>query len=164
MSKKQKYWLFGALFISLAVNLFVLGAFGYGTYQFKELQNQDWVEKRLNSGEKFFLKQLDGADREHAKDIFKLHRTELRNAMNDLRGARRDFADAMRADTPQTELLVSILDRSQIAAGEINVAFHSTLRDLATRLSPEARRKISLHMRRHHHRKHDDRDNDAHND
>jgi uncharacterized membrane protein len=160
MSKKQKYWIFGALFVSIAINLFTLGAFSYGAYKLNEVKKVGWVEKRLDNGERYFLRKLEGEDRDQAKEIFKQHRPELRSAMKDLKDARRDFAEAMGTDLPQTDELVSILDRSQQAASEINNTFHSTLRDLATRLSPDARRTIGAHMRRHHYDDDDDDDDD----
>ncbi len=157
MSKKQKYWIFGALFVSIAINFFTLGAFSYGAYKLNEVKKLGWVEKRLDNGERYFLRKLEGQDRDQAKEIFRQYRPELRSAMRDLREARRDFAEAMGTDMPKTSELVPILDRSQQAASNINNAFHSTLRDLATRLSPDARRTLGAHMRRHHY---DDDDDD----
>lgn len=149
MTQRKKYIVFGTLIVSLALNLIILGGAGYTAYKFKNHNKEGWVERRIDRGERYFLKKLEGEDREIAQQIFAERRQQLKLSLRELHRARRDFGHAMRADTPSPDELVPILDRSEIAAAQANTAFHATLRDLALKLSPEARQKIGDHLRDH---------------
>lgn len=153
------------LVVSVGLNLIVIGAAGFAAYRFNEIRGHpgSWIEKRLQRGERYFMRHLDEPDRQVAADIFSQHKPAIRQSFEDLRAARRDFGHALRRDIPNSDEIVPILGRSQEAADRINREFHGLLRDMATQLSPEARQRLSAHLRRHHDADHDkyrDRDHD----
>ena len=140
------------LVVSVGLNLIVIGAAGFAAYRFNEIRGHpgSWIEKRLQRGERYFMRHLEEPDRQVAADIFNQHKPAIRQSFEELRAARRDFGQALRRDTPNSEEIVPILGRSQEAADRINREFHGLLRDMATQLSPEARQRLSAHLRRHH--------------
>ncbi len=150
MTKKQKYIIFGALILSLAINLVVLGGAGYAAVKFRGMGKEGWVESRIERGERFFLKNLEADDRIIAQKIFDNRRPALKSALQDMQKARRDLGHVLREETTSSEDILAILDRSQDAAERTNMAFHGLLRDMTSQLSPAAREKIGAHLRRHH--------------
>ena len=150
MTKRQKYIVFGALLLSLAINVVILGGAGYAAFKFRSLGKEGWVESRIERGERFFLKNLEADDRVIAQKIFDDRRPALKSALHDMRQARRDLGLVLREDTTSPENILAILDRSQDAAGRTNMAFHGLLRDMTSQMSPAAREKIGAHLRRHH--------------
>ncbi len=150
MTKRQKYIVFGALILSLAINLVILGGAGYAAFKFRDMGKEGWVESRIERGERFFLKNLEADDRVVAQKIFDNRRPALKSALQDMQKARRDLGQLLRQDDVPPEDILAILDRSQDAAGRTNMAFHGLLRDMTSQLSPAARAKIGDHLRRHH--------------
>ncbi len=147
--------IYGALAISVLINLVIAGAAGFAAYRFHDMRDdpKSWIEKRLQRGERYFLRHLDEADREMAQEIFRQHKPAIREGFENLRAARRDFGQSLRKNPPDPQEIVPILDRSQQAGATINREFHGLLRDIATKLSPEARQSLSAQlMRRHGHR------------
>lgn len=167
MSKRTTIILLVALGISVAINLFIAGAAGYYGSQFRGISGNPevWIDRMMHRGEHKFLRELEGNDREVAKQIFAEHRPKLREAVREMHMARRDFIDVMRDNPEDISALTRTIDRSKAAAQLANESFHGTLRGLATGLSPEAIKELGKNMgqgARHERRKqrHRDRNDD----
>lgn len=144
------------LAVSLALNMAFIGAGLHFAGKMRSIaQDGNWIEKRLDRAETRFLRHFEGDDRAFAEHVFRDRRAVLTLAFKDIRAARHDFRQALAAETPNSQELTAALDASEAAAGRVNEAFHGALRDMAQGLSPEARRKISDHMKRRH-RNHED--------
>lgn len=149
---KNKKFLYIALAISVALNLFVVGTIGSYAVKFKNIRNgADWIESRIERSEERFLNRLEGEDRLIAQEIFATHKPALREAFQQIGEARRDFRAAMKQETPSPEALTAALDKSQAATSVVNKSFHSVFRELAQGLSAEARQEISRRIRHHEH-------------
>ncbi len=147
MPTKQKI-IYAALAVSLAFNLFFIGAVGHYAMKWRAVtKDTGWVEKRLDRAEERITRNLDGADEELARRIFQERRPELLAALKELRAARKDFRASLSVETPDPQTIVAALDRSQAAAQKLNENLHGALRDMGLELSPEARQKIARHMR-----------------
>lgn len=148
MPTKQKL-IYAALAVSLALNLFVIGAAGHYALKWRAIKHDaGWVEKRLDRAEQRIIRNLEGADEELARKVFQERRPQLLSALRELRGARKDFRATLSVETPDPENIAAALDRSQAAAQKLNENLHGALRDMGLGLSPEARQKITQHMRR----------------
>ena len=148
MPTKQKI-IYAALAVSLAFNLFVIGAAGHYAMKWRAVtKDTGWVEKRLDRAEERIIRNLDGADEELAKRVFEERRPQLIAALKELRAARKDFRATLSVETPDPQNIAAALDRSQAAAQKLNENLHGALRDMGLGLSPEARQKITQHMRR----------------
>ena len=160
MSKRTSIFLLIALAISVAVNLFILGAAGYYGAQFKGFARAPdiWADRAMLRGERRFLRHLEGNDRVIAKDIFAMRRPHLRDSVRAMHIARLDFMRIMRDTPDDSGALKSAIDRSQQAARIANENFHGTLRDLATQLSPEAIKQLGHGMRHRRDRRNNDYD------
>lgn len=138
-----------ALILSLAVNMAFIGGALHLSSKFRNItKDGNWIENRLDRSEKRILRHFDGEDRELAQAVFRERRAAMTMAFMDIRKARGDFRKALKQDTPDPAELTAALDKSEKAAARVNQAFHGALRDLAQGLSPEARRKITEHMKR----------------
>lgn len=139
-----------ALALSLAVNMFVIGAGLHLTSKYRDIRgDEQWIEKRLDRAESRILRHFEGDDRALAQRVFRERRSALSEAFDDIRAARRDFRRSMAEETPDPQKLTAALNASEQAAGQVNETFHGALRDMAQGLSPEARRKVAEHMQRH---------------
>jgi Spy/CpxP family protein refolding chaperone len=148
MTKKQKL-IYAALALSLALNVFFIGAAGNFAAKWHGFKNDTgWVEKRLTRTEQRMIRHLDGPDKALARRVFKERRPALLAALEELQNARKEFRTALSAENPDPNELRAALDRSQAAAQGLNENLHGALRDMGTGLSPEARKKIADHMRR----------------
>ncbi len=148
MPTKQKI-IYAVLAVSLAFNLFVIGAAGHYAMKWRAVtKDVGWVEKRLDRAEERIIRHLDGADEELAKRVFEERRPQLITALKELRAARKDFRATLSVETPDPQNIAAALDRSQAAAQKLNENLHGALRDMGLGLSPEARQKITRHMRR----------------
>ncbi len=152
---QNKKILYTILFVSLALNTFIIGVCGYYATKFHTMHADDnWIERRLDHAEERLLRHLEGDDKELARQSMQQRRPELMAAFSQWQQARQAFGDSLSAETPSPQALTQALDQSQMAADRINESVHGLLRQLAQGLSPEARREIGEHMRRHH--QHDD--------
>lgn len=148
MPTKQKI-IYAVLAVSLALNLFMLGAAGHTAMKWRAIKNDSgWVEKRLDRAEENVTRHLQGDDKELARRVFKERRPQLLTALRELRAARKDFRASLSADDPDPQSIAAALDRSQAAAQRLNENLHGALRDMGLGLSPEARQKIAAHMKR----------------
>jgi uncharacterized membrane protein len=148
MPTKQKI-IYAALAVSLALNLFVIGAAGHYAYKFRSIaKDGNWVEKRLDRAEERLTRHLDGADEDLARRVFAERRPQLLAALRELRAARKDLRASLSEATPAPKNIAAALDRSQAAAQKLNENLHGALRDMGLGLSPEARQKIAEHMKR----------------
>lgn len=146
------------LALSLALNMAFIGGALHLSSKFRNIaKDGNWIESRLDRSEKRILRHFEGDDRELAQEIFRERRADLTVAFRDIRKARGDFRKALRQETPDPAELTAALDESEAAASRVNQAFHGALRDMAQGLSPEARRKVTEHMKRRH--RYDDSDN-----
>jgi uncharacterized membrane protein len=154
---KNKKIIYTALIVSLALNFFIIGGAGFYALKWKNIRaDSNWIEKRLDRAESRFLRYLEGDDKALAQKVFSERRAALAKAAREVRAARRDFRESLNAETPDPLEITASLDRSQKAAAQVNENFHGALRDMAQGLSPEARRNIAEHMKRHRH--HDEAD------
>lgn len=148
MPTKQKI-IYAVLALSLAFNLFFIGAAGRTAMQWRAIKNDTgWIEKRLDRSEARIMRHLDGDDAELAQSVFQERRPQLLLSLRELRAARKDFRASLSADTPDPQAITAALDRSQAAAAKLNENLHGALRDMGSGLSPEARAKIAAHMKR----------------
>tara|TARA_B110000971_G_C20004534_1_gene498446 strand:+ start:1456 stop:1929 length:474 start_codon:yes stop_codon:yes gene_type:complete len=149
---ENKKIIYSALIVSLALNCFIIGGAGFYALKWKNIRaDGNWIEKRLDRAESRFLRHLEGQDKILAKQVFSERRPALRNAVKEVRAARHDFRQSLSVETPNPVKITASLDRSQKAAAQVNENFHGALRDMAQGLSPEARRNIAEHMKRHRH-------------
>ena len=149
---KNKKFLYIALAISVALNLFVIGTVGSYAMKFKNFKDgASWIDSRIERAENRFLDHLEGEDRDVAQKIFATHKPALKGAFQQIGEARRDFGHAIKQETPSSEALTAALNKSQAATDIVNESFHSVMRELAQDLSVEARQNIGRGMRRHEH-------------
>ena len=149
---KNKKFLYIALAISVALNLFIIGTVGNYAMKFKNFsRDTSWIDSRIERAESRFLDRLEGEDRAVAQDIFATHKPALRGAFKQIGEARSDFRQAIKQQTPSPEELTAALNKSQAATTIVNESFHSVMRELAQGLSVEARQQIGRRMRRHDH-------------
>lgn len=150
MVTKQKL-IYTALALSLALNLFFIGAAANYTMKWRGFANDaEWIDERLSRAEERVVGQLDGADKALARRVFKERRPELLDALADLRAARKAFRASLSVEEPNPQDITNALNRSQAAAQKLNENLHGALRDMGSGLSPEARAKIAAHMMRRH--------------
>ena len=148
MPTKQKV-IYAALAVSLALNLFVIGAAGHYAYKIRTIAHDgNWVEKRLDRAEQSLIRHFEGEDEELARRVFAERRPQLLMALRELRAARRDLRASLSTETPEPQSIAAALDRSQAAAQKLNENLHGALRDMGLGLSAEARQKIAEHMMR----------------
>ena len=146
MPSKQKI-IYAALAVSVAINLFFIGAVGHTAMRWSAIKNDTgWVEKRLDRAEERVTRHLDGADEVLARRVFQERRPQLLSALRELRAARKDFRASLMVETPEPQTIAAALDRSQAAAKMLNETMHGALRDIGLSLSVEARREIARHM------------------
>ena len=151
MVTKQKLF-YAALALSLALNLFFIGAAGNYAMKWRGFANDaEWVDTRLSRAEERIVDQLDGADKALAQRVFRERRPELLDALASMRDARTAFRASLSVAEPNPQEITAALNRSQAAAQKLNENLHGALRDMASGLSPEARAKIAAHMQRRHH-------------
>lgn len=147
---KNKKFLYAALAVSLALNFIIIGAAGSAAWHWKSARSGgNWLENRLDRAENRVIKRLEGEDRELARTIFAERRPVLREALKEIRAARRDFRAALGETSPDPAALTAALNRSQAAARAINENVHGGMRDMAQGLSLEARQRISKRMHRY---------------
>ncbi len=147
---ENKKFIYSVLIVSLAFNFFIIGGAGYYTLKWKSIRaDSNWIEERADRAQERVLRHLEGADRDLAERVFDSRRQELRTAIKDIRMARKDFRQSLRAETPDSGDITTALNQSQAAAQRVNEALHGALRDMAQGLSLEARQKISARMRKH---------------
>lgn len=150
MATKQKL-IYAALALSLALNLFFIGAAANYAMKWRGFTNDvGWVDERLSRAEERIIRHLDGADKELARRVFKQRRPELLGALAELRAARNAFRASLSVPEPDPQDITAALNRSQAAAQKLNDNLHGALRDMGSGLSPEARAKIADHMQRRH--------------
>jgi len=148
MPTKQKI-IYAVLAVSLALNVFVLGAAGHTAMKWRSIKNDSgWVEKRLDRAEERITRHLQGEDEALARRVFAERRPQLLTALRELRAARKDFRASLSAEEPDPQTIAAALDRSQAAAQKLNENLHGALRDMGLGLSEEARQEIARHMRR----------------
>ena len=148
MPTQQKI-IYAVLTLSLAINLFFIGAAGHTAMKWRAIKNdRGWIETRLNRAEERIIRHLDGEDAELAQTVFQGRRPQLLSALSELRAARRDFHTSLMVETPDSQAIAAALDRSQAAAKTLNENLHGTVRDIGLGLSVEARQKIAAHMKR----------------
>ncbi|MGB1406314.1 MAG: periplasmic heavy metal sensor [Parvibaculales bacterium] len=148
MPTQQKI-IYAVLALSLAVNLFFIGAAGHTAMKWRAIKNDSgWIETRLDRAEEGVIRHLDGEDAELAQSVFETRRPHLLLALRELRAARNDFHASLIAETPDPQAIAAALDRSQAAAKTLNENLHGTVRDIGLGLSVEARQKIAAHMKR----------------
>jgi uncharacterized membrane protein len=138
------------LAVSLALNMVFIGAGLHLGSKFRNIgKDANWIESRLDRTEARILRHFEGDDRALARQVFRARRAALTEAFQDVRTARAAFRDAMATETPNADEMTAALNASQDAASRVNEAFHGALRDMAQGLSPEGRRKVARHMKRH---------------
>lgn len=148
MPTQQKI-IYAVLALSLAINLFFIGAAGHTALKWRAIKNDSgWIETRLDRAEESIIRHLDGDDAELAQTVFQERRPHLLTALRELRAARRDFRASLVVETPDPQAIAAALDRSQAAAKTLNETLHGTVRDIGLGLSVEARQKIAQHMKR----------------
>lgn len=148
MTTQQKI-IYGVLAVSLAINLFFIGAAGHTAMKWKAIKNDSgWIEERLDRAEERVTRHLEGDDRALAQRVFQERRPQLLSALRELRAARADFRTSLMVETPDPQAIAAALDRSQAAAKTLNETMHGTVRDIGLGLSIEARQKIAQHMMR----------------
>jgi uncharacterized membrane protein len=148
MTTQQKI-IYGVLAVSLAINLFFIGAAGHTAMKWKAIKNDSgWIEERLDRAEERVTRHLEGDDRALAQRVFQERRPQLLSALRELRAARTDFRTSLMVGTPDPQAIAAALDRSQAAAKTLNETMHGTVRDIGLGLSIEARQKIAQHMMR----------------
>lgn len=148
MPTQQKI-IYAVLAVSLAINLFFIGAVGHTAIKWRAIKNDSgWIETRLDRAEARVTRHLDGSDKALARRVFQERRPQLLAALRELRAARKDFRTSLMVETPDPQAIAAALDRSQAAAKTLNETMHGTVRDIGLGLSVEARQKIAEHMMR----------------
>lgn len=97
---------------------------------------------------------LDEADRKILLEVVETHRGKLGEQFRPLGGARRELAEALRAEPFDPAAMQRAFDQMRDSESGTAQAMHAFMLDLATRVSPAGRQRIAdqLERGRHGHR------------
>lgn len=145
----QRYrWL---LLLSLALNLGLATALVAHHWHQSERPGSDERRWARLPDSRQLVKALDGPDRDILSAVLESHREALGSNFRPLGDARRDIAEALRADPFDPTALDRAFAQTRDREGNMANAMHAFMRDLATRVSAQGRQRIADRMERGRH-------------
>lgn len=154
ISRLSRNILYIALGLSLAVNLFILGA----TVNFYTAGHPDRPAHRqldFKSIENRVLRRLPKTNREAIREVFKQYRGTGRELIEDYHRTRYDLLDYLRSDAPARDVLTQKTMTMLEAERALSWQMNRIMIDMVMVSSPEGRRKIARMVWQHsdqHHR------------
>jgi uncharacterized membrane protein len=144
-------WVLAALIASLGVNLFVGGMVLGGRFHHpppgmfqSEGRERGAADRGMSA---FVMDRMAGALPREARGEFRRtvgeHRAAMAEADKNFRGARDKLRAAMAAEPFDRAALDAAFAEMRTRMGESQAAMHAALTDAASRLSPEARKRLS---------------------
>jgi len=142
ISRLGRNILFVALALSLALNLFIIGATvnfymsGHPDRSLHSQSNFKTIEKRV-------LRRLPESDRDQIRDIFKQRRADGRGLINTYQQTRIDMLEYLRSDTVNRALLTEKTMNMLDAERELSRHMNRIMIEMVMASSPEGREKIA---------------------
>lgn len=144
-TKRRLPWIGIALVVSLAVNLLVIGmAAGHWTHRHDgawggRFAGKSGTEGRAHGMMRAFPEELRG----EMEGIMRERRTQAEPVLEQLRAARREAREALRAEPFDRARLAAAYAEMRRHGDVLEQSFHEAMIDAASRLSPEARQKLA---------------------
>ncbi len=145
--RRAPRWLWISFFLSLALNLVVLGAAVGAIWHFRS--SKVYREAGAPRHFAFFLRRLDPDRRAVFLELFKRQRPELQRLRGDLRAARASAADAMAGEPFDGERFAAANRRLNEARTRLHQARSQILPMIAEKMTFEERQKFVEWRRRH---------------
>jgi uncharacterized membrane protein len=143
------------LLLSLALNL-GLGAALFTAQWHHQQSRQEGADRRWARipNPRMLAGALDDADRKILLEVVESHRSKLGEHFRPLGGARRELAEALRAEPFDPAAMQRAFERMRDSESGTAAAMHAFMLDLATRVSADGRKRIAdqLERGRHGHR------------
>ncbi len=144
------------LIVSLAANLLLGGIFAGGFIEAwrrgPEAADGRPPPFRLHMGR--LLEHLPEAVRDDAREVMERHRGEMRGSVRAMRRARREVREALAAEAFDPARLEAALAELRTRGSGAQAAMHGAMLELASSLTPEARRALAEGLARRRHRRH----------
>lgn len=142
---KRYRWL---LLLSLALNIGVVTALLAHHWHGHERQGS--AERRWSRipDSRQMARALEAADHRILREVLEGHREQIGRQYRPLGHARRDVAQALRAEPFDPEALNQAFARMRNSEGAMADATHAFMLDLATRISADGRQRIAERMQR----------------
>ncbi|GMU42887.1 MAG: periplasmic heavy metal sensor [Xanthomonadales bacterium] len=141
------------LLLSLALNLGLGAAFATMHWQHRHGGHPEAGERRWARVPmpRHLLRVLEDPDRAILREVFERHREDLRAHYQPLGAARRELAEALRAEPFDPSAMERAFAGMRGAEGETANAMHAFMLELATRISADGRQRIARQLERHGH-------------
>lgn len=145
------------LLLSLALNL-GLGASLVASHWHHRPDEPSASERRWARipDPRMFARSLDEADRKVLSAVLEAHRPALGAHFRPLGVARRQLAEALRAEPFDPAAMQQAFEGMRGAEAGTAQAMHAFMLELATKVSPAGRQRIADHLERRGHRRHED--------
>jgi uncharacterized membrane protein len=143
------------LLLSLALNLGLGAALFTAQWQHQQ-SRQEGADRRWSRipNPRLLARTLDEADRKILLEVVEGHRDRLGERFRPLGGARRELAEALRAEPFDPAAMQRAFERTRDSESGTAEAMHAFMLELATRVSADGRKRIAdqLERGRHGHR------------
>jgi uncharacterized membrane protein len=134
-------WSRWILFISLALNLFFIGAwaaFGWRHYAWE--RHGPW---NANTRIERLAAALPSGDAEKLRAEFRAHQANIEAAVTAYRQAQRRTREALRADPFNVEALRAAMAEARAARGKLDEALQDVIASAGAAMTPEGRRSLA---------------------
>lgn len=140
------------LLLSLALNLALGAALVAMHWQHRHPGHAEAGERRWARvpTPRHLLRVLEEPDRTILREVFQRHRENLRSHYHPLGVARRELAEALRAEPFDPAAMQRAFDRMRGAEGGTANAMHAFMLELATRISADGRQRIARQLEKRH--------------
>lgn len=142
------------LLLSLALNL-GLGAALFTAHWHQQQSGTSGISDRRWAripNPRMLARALDEADRKILLEVVESHRGKLGEHFRPLGGARRELAEALRAEPFDPAAMQRAFERMRDSESGTATAMHAFMLDLATRVSADGRQRIADQLERGRHR------------
>lgn len=144
------------LLLSLALNLGLGAALGAMHWHHQQGNQAGTSERRWSRipNPRMLARTLEEADRKILLEVIEVHRGKLGDHFRPLGHARRELADALRAEPFDPAAMQAAFERIRDSESGTASAMHAFMLELATRVSSDGRKRIAdqLERGRHGHR------------
>jgi uncharacterized membrane protein len=140
------------LLLSLALNL-GLGAALFTVQWHHQQSRQEGADRRWARipSPRMLAGALDEADRRILLEVIETHRGKLGEHFRPLGGARRELAEALRAEPFDPAAMQAAFERMRDSESGTAAAMHAFMLELATRVSADGRKRIADQLERGRH-------------
>jgi uncharacterized membrane protein len=134
-------WSRWILFVSLALNVFLLGAWAAQGWRHYALANR----APLNPAGRIerLAEALPPADAEKLRTEFRAHQGKVETAVTLFRQAQRRMGEALRAEPFNPEALRTAMAEARAARGQLDAALQEVIASAVATMTPEGRRNLA---------------------